>query len=381
MWVSPFFGVLLWTCLPFVSWPAFIVASPILVAWTLSPFMAWWISLPQARKKASLSTQQKSYLRNLSRKTWAFFENFIGPEDNWLPPDNYQENPEPRIAHRTSPTNMGLSLLSSLAAHDFGYITTQQLLEQSQHTITSMLSLERYKGHLLNWYNTQTLQPLHPRYVSSVDSGNLADSLLTFKEGLAELHAIPILHSHLYDGLFDTINVLREKSKDQGAFKKVTDEAIDARLDEMQTIVSSEKFLKKLQSEAETFRDKLQTDPTGETYWWANALVIQCARAQEEIFTLAGWFPAVAQHQKLNEVFHLPDQIPSLNDIISITDALLPKVEQLIEESTVPDQKDVLVALQLRIWKTREMTDDMIDIIKVIINRINNLAEYQNDFI
>ncbi|MBP6680057.1 MAG: hypothetical protein KA166_02630, partial [Saprospiraceae bacterium] len=381
MWVSPFFGVLLWTCLPFVSWPAFIVASPILVAWTLSPFMAWWISLPQARKKASLSTQQKSYLRNLSRKTWAFFENFIGPEDNWLPPDNYQENPEPRIAHRTSPTNMGLSLLSSLAAHDFGYITTQQLLERSQHTITSMLSLERYKGHLLNWYNTQTLQPLHPRYVSSVDSGNLAASLLTFKEGLAELHALPILHSHLYDGLFDTINVLREKSKDQGAFKKVTDEAIDARLDEMQTIVSSEKFLKKLQSEAETFRDKLQTDPTGETYWWANALVTQCARTQEEIFTLAGWFPAVAQHQKLNEVFHLPDQIPSLNDIISITDALLPKVEQLIEESTVPDQKDVLVALQLRIWKAREMTDGMMDSIDALINRCNDLADYQYDFL
>ena len=120
MWVSPLSGIVLWACLPFVSWTAFIVASPILVAWTLSPFMAWWISLPQARKKATLSAQQNSYLKILSRKTWAFFENFIGPDDNWLPPDNYQENPDPRVAHRTSPTNIGLSLLSALAAHDFG---------------------------------------------------------------------------------------------------------------------------------------------------------------------------------------------------------------------------------------------------------------------
>ena len=201
-------GIALIIFLPFVSWPAFIIASPILILWIVSPAIAWWISIPQQRKKASLSPQQNQYLQNLARKTWAFFENFIGPDDNWLPPDNYQENPEPRIAHRTSPTNIGLSLLSSLAAHDFGYLTTLQLLDRSKETLSTMQELERHKGHFLNWYHTQTLLPLYPRYVSTVDSGNLAASLLTFKEGLLSLYTLPVLRDNLYNGLSDTINAV-----------------------------------------------------------------------------------------------------------------------------------------------------------------------------
>ena len=147
----------------------------------------WWISLPLVRNKARLTPDQTVFLQKLSRKTWSFFETFVGPEEHWLPPDNFQEHPAPVIAHRTSPTNMGLALLANLSAHDFGYISTGQLIERTTNALATMEALERYRGHFYNWYDTQSLKPLQPKYVSSVDSGNLAGHLLTLRQGLLTL--------------------------------------------------------------------------------------------------------------------------------------------------------------------------------------------------
>jgi hypothetical protein len=131
-----------------------------------------------------LSRDQEVYLRRLARKIWAFFENFVGKEDNWLPPDNYQEHPVERTAHRTSPTNIGLYLLSNLSACDFGYITNSMLIERSTNTLDTLHRMEKYRGHLFNWYDTVSLMPLSPRYISTVDSGNLAGSLLTLRQAI-----------------------------------------------------------------------------------------------------------------------------------------------------------------------------------------------------
>jgi hypothetical protein len=102
------------------------------------------------------------FLQKLARKTWTYFEKFITTEDNWLPPDNYQELPAEKLAHRTSPTNMGISLLANLSAYDFGYISAGQLLERSTLSLNSMQSLDRYRGHFYNWYDTISLAPLSP---------------------------------------------------------------------------------------------------------------------------------------------------------------------------------------------------------------------------
>jgi hypothetical protein len=118
-----------------------------------------------------------AFLRASARRTWRFFADFVGPQDNWLPPDNFQEYPAPAIASRTSPTNIGMSLLANLAAYDFGYICAEEFLRRTGNTLATMEKLERYRGHFYNWYDTRTLQPLRPQYVSSVDSGNLAGSL------------------------------------------------------------------------------------------------------------------------------------------------------------------------------------------------------------
>ncbi len=180
----------------------------------LSPVIAWWISLPLARREARLTAEQTRFLGRIARKTWAFFETFVGPEDHWLPPDNYQEYRDAALAHRTSPTNMGLALLANLSAYDFGYIPAGQLVERTAHTLETMAGLERHRGHFYNWYDTQSLQPLHPAYVSTVDSGNLAGHLLTLRPGLIALLDRPILEPRWLDGLGDTLGILEEAAGD-----------------------------------------------------------------------------------------------------------------------------------------------------------------------
>ncbi|MEP7058615.1 MAG: glucoamylase family protein, partial [Caldimonas sp.] len=150
------------------------------------------------------------FLRRLARRTWAFFDAHVGAADNHLPPDNVQEHPVARVAHRTSPTNMGFALLAGLSAREFGYLTTSQLLTRIGAALTTMESLERHRGHFFNWYDTQSLQPLRPHYISTVDSGNLAGQLLTLRAGLLALADEPVLSRNWVDGVHDTFGVLKE---------------------------------------------------------------------------------------------------------------------------------------------------------------------------
>ncbi|MGZ9059889.1 MAG: cyclic beta 1-2 glucan synthetase, partial [Burkholderiaceae bacterium] len=168
MWIAPAIAVLTWTVLPAMNVSALRIAAPILLLWLVSPAMAWWISRPLAPRSENLSLGQTQFLRRLARKTWGFFEIYVTAEDNWLPPDNVQQRSGVVIAHRTSPTNIGLALLADLTAYDFGYQTAGQLLTRTTHALRSMQSLERHRGHFFNWYDTRTLTPLTPRYISTV---------------------------------------------------------------------------------------------------------------------------------------------------------------------------------------------------------------------
>ncbi|HTA94482.1 MAG TPA: cyclic beta 1-2 glucan synthetase, partial [Verrucomicrobiae bacterium] len=142
--------------------------------WVVSPAIAWWISLPIEEKRVEFSKEQIFQLHKLARRTWNFFETFVTAGENWLPPDNFQEYPHPVVATRTSPTNIGLALLSTLSAHDFGYISLRSLTEKITGTLETVEKLERYRGHFYNWYDTRTLKPMAPLYISTVDNGNLA---------------------------------------------------------------------------------------------------------------------------------------------------------------------------------------------------------------
>ena len=212
MWFVPVLAAGLFGYLSFYHPMKLFSALPVFILWFLSPFVSWWISLPLEKQKADLSVSETAFLHLLSRKIWYFFETFVVEEDNWLPPDNYQEQPVERIAHRTSPTNIGLYLLSNLAAYDFKYITAGQLIERTTNTLATTQGMEKYHGHLYNWYDTISLKPLHPRYISTVDSGNLVGHLLTLKQGLLSIQHDKIIHTNIFDGLRDTVAVLNEKA-------------------------------------------------------------------------------------------------------------------------------------------------------------------------
>jgi cyclic beta-1,2-glucan synthetase len=191
----------------------FTVAAPLLFLWLFSPQAAYWISRPYQRKKERLTDEQRRRLREIARRTWLFFEQFVGPEDHWLPPDHFQESPRGLVAHRTSITNIGLMLASVAVAHDLGYISSLDYISRLRNAFESMDLLERHRGHFLNWYDTRTLEPLPPRYVSTVDSGNLAASLIALKEALRNFPNVSVLPSERWQGLADTAAVLEQSMR------------------------------------------------------------------------------------------------------------------------------------------------------------------------
>ena len=165
---------------------ALLTSAPILALWAAAPLIAYALSRPVVIRRTELGEADRRLLLVTARNTWKYFEAFMGPEDHFLPADNFQEIPEPRVAHRTSPTNIGMGLLAILAAHDLDFIGTDELASRIDATLTTMEGLERFEGHLLNWYDTLSLAPLPPAYVSTVDSGNLAGALIVLAEGLRQ---------------------------------------------------------------------------------------------------------------------------------------------------------------------------------------------------
>ncbi len=155
------------------------LALPFAALWCASPLVARWVSAePLAASQVEVSAADAQALRLIARRTWRFFESTVTPADNALPPDNFQEDPHPVLAHRTSPTNIGLYLLSIASAHDFGWIGLTETAERLEASFATLARLERFRGHFYNWYDTQDLRPLDPKYVSTVDSGNLAGHLI-----------------------------------------------------------------------------------------------------------------------------------------------------------------------------------------------------------
>jgi cyclic beta-1,2-glucan synthetase len=190
--------------------PALLAALPFLALWFVAPVLAHVISQPIVVERSQCNAAQQAWLREIASQTWAFFEAYVGPNDHWLPVDNVQEDPHEKIAHRLSPTNEGLYLLSALIARDFGYLGAHGLATLAENNFQGLARLEKLHGHFYNWYDTETLQPLTPRYVSTVDSGNLVACLLTMHSGLHEVARNPLLRGANHRGLLDTVELLRE---------------------------------------------------------------------------------------------------------------------------------------------------------------------------
>ncbi len=285
--------------LPALALAAWAAAAPILLLWFASPAIAWWISRPLARREARLTMDETRFLRNLTRRTWAFFETFVGPADHWLPPDNWQEHPVARVAHRTSPTNMGLALLANLTACDFGYIPAGQLLQRTADAMATMRSMERHEGHFYNWYDTQSLEPLPPLYVSAVDSGNLAGHLMTLRPALLALADDRILERRWFEGLGDTLRTLMDSA---GAATPAPHERLlrdlEAAYDSHPaTIAAARQWLDRIEAGVAAVAahaagtavpgDAAAPGRDNDAAFWTEALVRQCRAMQDEIALLA----------------------------------------------------------------------------------------------
>jgi hypothetical protein len=190
---------------------AFVAALPILVLWACSKLVSVWLNLPPRAPRTELPEKDKIFLRKTALRTWRYFAEFSTAEHSWLIPDNVVQEHPLKIAARVSPTNLGLLLNARQTACRFGFVTVPEFVELTQRTLEVYSQLPHYRGHPFNWYDTRTLEPLRPRFVSSVDSGNLAASLWTLAQGTQEQLRIPILQPFLIDGVVDNLRILAEQ--------------------------------------------------------------------------------------------------------------------------------------------------------------------------
>ncbi len=367
MIVTPLFTIALAILLGAQNRTLLLYSSPLLVAWFISPYLAARISKPDVPQPARLTPAQENKLRLLARTTWLYFEHFVSPEDKWLPPDHFQESPRGRVAHQTSPTNIGLLLMSTLAAHDLGYVGAPEFALRLRDTFDSMNSLERVRGHFLNWYDTRTLAPLLPRYISTVDSGNLAACLLVLKQGCLEIKNSPVVQ---WRGLVDALSMLAYVLEQADLIKQAPElaETIATYKSQAEMLEQDDhtapSVLAKLLEDGQVKLDNLLMDvvedldndiPTQTLQslsTWMGLIHYQVRRIRTDLQLLAPWIltladvPAsIAQAESNPELSDTWDELaallslhPTLGDTAGICDAAMPILEGIMDNLDPSDR-------------------------------------------
>jgi cellobiose phosphorylase len=370
-----------------VQSPAIFAAAPILLIWIIAPGVAWWLSLPLKSAAPRLSDEHQRFLRIAARRIWRFFETYVTSADNFLPPDNFQEDPPCGIAHRTSPTNMGLSLLANLTAYDFGYIPAGQMLERVNDTFAAMDKLTRYRGHFLNWYDTRTLEPLRPQYVSTVDSGNLAGHLLTLAAGLDAMAEEKIVPLSLVNGLSDTLDAAIEAARTGAAQDIVARLArIAGEMRETPRTLSGIYLL--LQRIAGLSADALRAAAPasgGELHYWLSALGQQSRRFITDLVFLAPWVdvspPPELLRQSIGELHPLLrrlDELPTLAEVAAIESSLQGLLDNV---STAGSGRDYFQRLAAAVAAGANNAVQRISILQKTATHCRELADIEFEFL
>jgi cyclic beta-1,2-glucan synthetase len=316
------------------------LALPFIGLWLLSPVVADRISRPIPPPSRRLADADARLVRRTARKTWRFFETFVTVDDNWLPPDNYQEDPRGVLARRTSPTNVGLYLLSVLAARDFSYLGLGELADRLDDTLTTLERLERYRGHLYNWYDTATLAALQPLYVSTVDSGNLAGHLLTLARGCEDVTRVPMVSPRLLAAMEDALDLLREwlspttASDRPSSVDDLTEMLMRAGAAPPRDLVEWRLFLGTLVTCAERLASDIEASESpkreparvagaigsGDVRYWASEIAALARGTRDELDALAPWATLLASdglddavRSILRPIGDIP--VPSLADL------------------------------------------------------------------
>jgi cyclic beta-1,2-glucan synthetase len=392
MGVQPLLAVGVGLSLGLTRQPALLVALPFLVAWASAPAIAWAISRPILKPRPKLSAGDVLFLRKLARRTWRFFEAFVTSADNFLPPDNFQEDPPRGVAHRTSPTNIGLSILANLTAYDFGYVTAGAVLERSGQLLDAMDRMQRYRGHFYNWYDTRTLEALRPLYVSTVDSGNLAGHLLTFVAGLGNLASTPVFRREVFAGLGDTVDLAIESVTASAKNPSTRPEGFLNRLTGLRSAVveppsvnaASWKILRRLAATAAEIQGLVSARNDAELKWWLGAFERQCAEAMQEIGSLGPWLDFAPPDEKtLRETPGLQELMDRLARGISLgeTARLASECEPIFSPSVAQGDQSWLKNLRGGIQAASEAAAQRLRLASRLMERSIEFADVDYEFL
>jgi hypothetical protein len=292
------------------------VAAPILILWGCSKYLSQWLNRPMRPESTALTSEDEDFLRTAALSTWRFFRELSNAENNWLVADNLQEEP-PAIAHGISPTNLGMLLNSRLAAYDLGFTTLPEFVQVTERTLASARRLTRYRGHFLNWYHSQTLTPIEPLFVSTVDSGNLVCSLWTLKQGCLRMRTEPFVHASVGRGIQDYSRLLSELVEREDLESEIKSAVRDLRVNAKRSggrLESSIQALDPFEQVSARLADVLrgQAEPRlDEVRYWSAEIGLRIRALHELANTLAPWllpqYKPIRKHQDVSSVIQSLD--------------------------------------------------------------------------
>ena len=331
-WPSWTLAIATWAYLTYARPAALLVAAPVIALWITAPLITYWLSRPLVSRAVSLNSTDSLFVRTIARRTWTFFEDLVCAGEHWLPPDNIQQFPSTIVAHRTSPTNIGLALIANLSAYDLGYITAGKALERCSNTMDTMQHLDREHGHFYNWYDTQTQKPMPPMYISTVDSGNLCAHLYTLQSGLREFPDKPIIGTQFFDGLNDTLAILEDAAATGdrtviSEFRQSLNQVLENRPGTLGPLNSALTRLLHVANAVATACD----DEKSPAHAWARRLCDQCQDARDELSHMCPWMPLTSTPRALEEMIG-PLPVPTLREIPGLIADLSESVKKHAED-------------------------------------------------
>jgi len=376
MWIGPVLAFLCLVLFLYSDSPAFFVSIPIIVLWFISPSIAWSLSQPEQELVPDLNQTEKAFLHKLARKKWSFFEQFMNEGENWLPPDNYQQQPDQVIAHRTSPTNIGLSLLANLTAYDFGYITMTEMVLRCSNTLKTLHKMERYKGHFYNWYDTRDLSILVPAYVSSVDSGNLVGHLLILRQGILALNSTPVFNPESYNGLRSTTGIIQDLLKD-GNIEKINSILDNAILEKANSLTVIKSNLDNLKSLSDKITCIDENKLTGK---WLLKLKNQIESTRDDLYQKIPWLDMLPIPESLTGLSEL-DFNHSLLSLLETNNGLLSKIDQYKNETSLEDETNWFVKLETTLKTGLDFIPEKLIWFEELAEQLEQLSIVDYDFL
>jgi cyclic beta-1,2-glucan synthetase len=372
-WISFFVGLFLAVDRP----ESFMVALPLLVVWGLSKPIVQWLSLPANTGVKRMDAKDEALLRRSALRTWRMFREFSTPEENWLIPDIVQE-PASLIVHRVSTTNLGLLLNSRLAAMDMGFLTLPEFVADTEKTFEAVDRMPKMNGHLYNWYDTRTLEAVKPRFISSVDNGNLICCLWTLKQGCLGAVSEPIFSSHLWKGVADHLDTLEDLLRP---------ERWDERLSLVQQLKvrvkglgsSPAKWAEALPSiERDVVAlDKRLSESGSEIAWWGHELCLRITHLQSLFYDFAPWFaPQFAKYSDTRDMQNIiRSERLTLASLPRLCAALNRKVAALLQDSPGGETQSALRLLRSAVTRANEVAASMANRLTAVAAKADGLAK------